>query len=327
MDRSQALGIILGFALLAFLIYKLYADKAEEGKTTDTDSGEEPSEDEEGKGEEEMDYDLSSKTCPVFTVTVPDKAVMGSYIEAKVKAYGLKGSDLIIPYTREGIGYMFASKRLYISSDRWEQSIKIKVLDRDDVGYVRSGKFVVLAVNPATGKAKAKAEEKITIYKAESASQYNFSSRVSTSWFADFKDGVLKVRIIAEVDNPKASNIEYVKFTWDRPLERDVNVVKPINKYQTSAVVAHTFEIKNITFPVEKPAGYLLGGGDVFGMVQPKRYKFRVTAGDFKEEREVILYPDGTMEIKPVTVSQVKEGKDEPVYAGGGSAKDFELIK
>lgn len=320
MDRSQALGIILGFALLAFLIYKLYADKAEEGKTTDADSGEEPSEEEEGKEEEEMDYDLSSKTCPVFTVTVPDKAVMGSYIEVKVKAYGLRGSDLRIPYTKEGIGYMFASKRLYISSDRWEQSIKIKVLDRDDVGYVRSGKFVVLAVSPATGKAKAKAEEKITVYKAESASQYNFSSRVSTSWFADFKDGILKVRIIAEVNNPKASNIEYVKFTWDRPLERDVNVVKPINKYQTSVMVAHTFEIKNISFVVEVGRGMTT-------MVQPKRYKFRVTAGDFKEEREVILYPDGTMEIKPVTVLQVKEGKDEPVYGGGGSAKDFELIE
>ena len=37
MDRSQALGIILGFALLAFLIYKLYADRAEEKDTTDAE--------------------------------------------------------------------------------------------------------------------------------------------------------------------------------------------------------------------------------------------------------------------------------------------------
>ena len=256
----------------------------------------------------------------MFIITVPSKAVMGSYIEVKVKAYGLKGSDLIIPYSKEGIGYMFVSKRLYINSNRWEQSVKIKVLDRNDVGYVRSGKFVALAVNPATGKMKAKAEEKITVYKAESASQYNFSSRVSTSWFTEFKDGVLKVRVIVEVDNPKAGNIEYVKFTWDRSLEKDVNVVKKINKYQTSAMVAHTFEIKDINFAVEVGRGMTT-------KVMPKKYKFRITAGDFKEEREVILYPDGTMEIKPITVSQIKEGKSEPVSSGGGSAKDFVLIK
>jgi len=327
-DRQQMFGVLLGLILLIAAVYFLFQEDIKEkvgsltekeDSTADIGESEEeqikqetgvtaPDTDIEeprdsffddikeafsgllGTGDEKQDADKYIKI-----VSIPSEIREGSYMEITIEAKGYAGHDILIPFKNEGIGYAFESTRAYIKENYWKKTFKVKSLNLVDTVFSMdrlTGDFVVAVVdNKQNGKVVARAIKKITIKRVGETIQYNISSNVSTEYHVtlDRDTGYLKVKIVVEIDDPIAENIDSVTFKYkeEGAWIWGNRVTKKINKLLGRCIVEHTYTVGPIIFKGACLDRLCLRTETV----SERNYIFRIEAGKHWEERKVIVTP------------------------------------